>query len=99
RIGGSGSLLFGRMSIQGCRGAWASALAATVSGLLSYGAAARSSVPPLAIVVPAILPLLPGLSIYRSLSLIAEGQSGGVLAMATAAGIAIALAAGGILGE
>src|SRR5699024_752406 len=81
------------------QGAWASALAATVIGLLSYGAAARINVPPLAIVVPAILPLLPGLSIYRSLSLIAEGQSGGVLAMATAAGIAIALAAGVILGE
>ena len=98
-IGGAASLVYFGLFIQGFQGAWASALAATVIGLLSYGAAARSSVPPLAIVVPAILPLLPGLSIYRSLSLIAEGQSGGVLAMATAAGIAIALAAGVILGE
>ena len=46
--------------------------------------------------------MLPGLSIYRGLSLLAEGGSGttpGLLAMFTAASVALALSAGVILGE
>jgi uncharacterized membrane protein YjjB (DUF3815 family) len=59
-------------------------------------------VPPLVIVVSAIVPMLPGLSIYRGLSLLGEGgedPAGGILALVTAASVAIALAAGVILGE
>ncbi len=59
-------------------------------------------VPPLVVVVSAIVPLLPGLSIYRGLSLMGEGGaaiSQGLLAMVTAASVAIALASGVILGE
>ena len=55
--------------------------------------------PPLVVVVSAIVPLLPGLSIFRGLALMASGDSYGVLAMVTAAGIAISLASGVILGE
>ena len=46
--------------------------------------------------------MLPGLSIYRALSLLTEGDtetSAGLLAMVTAVSIAIALASGVILGE
>ena len=46
--------------------------------------------------------MLPGLSIYRGLSLLAEGggsTSAGLLAMITAASVAIALSSGVILGE
>ncbi len=49
------------------------------------------------------MPLLPGLSIFRGLSLLTAGgavqSSRGVLAMVTAASVALALAAGVILGE
>jgi uncharacterized membrane protein YjjB (DUF3815 family) len=59
-------------------------------------------VPPLVVVVPAVVPMLPGLSIYRGLSLLTEGgaqTSEGLLALITAASIAIALSSGVILGE
>ncbi|HET6561980.1 MAG TPA: threonine/serine exporter family protein [Marmoricola sp.] len=78
--------------------AWAAAAAAVVVGSISYSVAGRIRVPPLVVVVPAIVPLLPGLSIYRGLALLAEGQ-GGVLHMAAAGATAIALASGVILGQ
>jgi uncharacterized membrane protein YjjB (DUF3815 family) len=78
--------------------AWASATAAVVVGVLSYGAAGRVHVPPLVVVVPAVVPLLPGLSIYRGLSLLSEGGDG-TLSIIHAATIAIALASGVIFGE
>jgi uncharacterized membrane protein YjjP (DUF1212 family) len=79
--------------------AWASATAAVTIGVVSYSVAGRVRVPPLVVVVPAIVPLLPGLSIYRGLSLMSVGDSSGIIALATAAAIAIAVAAGVILGE
>ncbi|WP_296606922.1 threonine/serine exporter family protein [Nocardioides sp.] len=81
---------------------WPTALAAFFVGLVSYTVAGRMRVPPLVVVVPAIVPMLPGLSIYRGLSLLAEGgnqTSDGLLAIITAASVAIALASGVILGE
>jgi uncharacterized membrane protein YjjP (DUF1212 family) len=83
--------------------AWSVALAALFVGLVGYGVSARLRVPPLVVVVSAVVPMLPGLSIYRGLSLMAEGSrrdtAEGLLAIITAAAIAIALAAGVILGE
>lgn len=81
---------------------WASAAAAFVVGLVSYSVSGRVRVPPLVVVVSAVVPMLPGLSIYRGLSLLAESgpsTSAGLLAMGTAASVAIALASGVILGE
>jgi uncharacterized membrane protein YjjP (DUF1212 family) len=78
--------------------AWSSATAAVLIGLVSYAVAGRVRVPPLVVVVSAIVPLLPGLSIYRGLSLLSEGGNG-ILSLITAAAIAIALAAGVIFGE
>ena len=81
--------------------AWASAAAAVLIGLVAYAVAGRFRVPPLVVVVPAIVPLLPGLSIYRGLSLLSNGgdASYGLLSLITAATIAIALASGVIFGE
>ncbi len=79
--------------------AWASGVAAVVVGLVSYAVAGRVRVPPLVVVVSGVIPLLPGLSIYRGLSLLSEGGSAGLLPLVNAAAIAIALSAGVILGE
>lgn len=90
------------LSLQGFDRAWSVAMAALFVGLVSYTVAGRMRVPPLVVVVSAVVPMLPGLSIYRGLTLIGEGKrhtAEGLLAMATAASIAIALAAGVILGE
>ena len=79
--------------------AWTSGLAALVVGVVSFSAAGRVRVPALVIVTTAIVPLLPGLSIYRGLALFGEGDEHGLLAMVTAAAIAIALSAGVIFGQ
>lgn len=79
-------------------GVWGAAVAATGIGLASYVLSGRTRIPALAIVVPSIAPLLPGLAIYRGLSLLAEGKDG-VTDLATAAMTAVALAAGVILGH
>lgn len=82
---------------------WGTAVAALFIGLVAYSVSGRVKVPPLVIVVPAAVPLLPGLAIYRGLALMTQGteasSSAGLLAMMTAASVAIALAAGVILGE
>ena len=82
---------------------WSVALAALFVGLVGYALAGRLQVPPLILVVSAVVPMLPGLSIFRGLSLLAEGDrfntSEGLVALMTAASVALALAAGVILGE
>jgi uncharacterized membrane protein YjjP (DUF1212 family) len=98
-IGALGEVVFYLMDIQGFGRAWAAALSAIAIGVVSYSVAGRVRVPPLVVVVSAIVPLLPGLSIYRALSEMAAGDTAGILSMATAAAIAIALASGVILGE
>lgn len=81
---------------------WASAVAATFVGTVSFALSARLRVPPLVVIVPAVVPMLPGLSVYRGLTLLVEGggnTSAGLLALMTAASVALALASGVILGE
>ena len=77
---------------------WASAVAAVTIGGVCYLVADRFRVPPLVVVVPAIVPLLPGLAIYRGLALLAGGEDG-VLQLASALATAVALASGVILGQ
>ena len=79
--------------------AWPAAIAAIFIGVVSYTVAGWAEVPPLVIVVSCIVPLLPGLSIYRGLSLLGADDYTGILQMITAAAIAISLASGVILGE
>ncbi|NYD43130.1 threonine/serine exporter family protein [Nocardioides panaciterrulae] len=90
------------LSLSEAGSTWPTGLAAFFVGLVSYTVAGRMRVPPLVVVVSAVVPMLPGLSIYRGLSLLAEGQhatSQGLLAIITAASIAIAVSSGVILGE
>jgi uncharacterized membrane protein YjjP (DUF1212 family) len=79
--------------------AWSSALAALLLGLAAYPVAARARIPTLVMVAAGITPFLPGLSIYRGLTLLATDSSAALVAMVTAAAIAIALSSGAILGE
>jgi uncharacterized membrane protein YjjB (DUF3815 family) len=97
-VAGAAALVSVLMEEQGFGRAWSSAVAAVLIGVVSYSLSARFRVPPLVIVVSAIVPLLPGLSIYRGLSLMAAGGNG-ILSLMGAAAIAIALASGVILGE
>ncbi|GAA5145995.1 threonine/serine exporter family protein [Nocardioides marinquilinus] len=87
----------------GIAATWSVAFAAFFVGLVGYPIAARLRVPPLIVVVSAIVPMLPGIAIYRGLSLLAEGSrrdtSAGLVALIGAASVALALAAGVILGE
>jgi uncharacterized membrane protein YjjP (DUF1212 family) len=84
---------------QGFGIAWSSALAALLLGLASYPVAVRTRIPALVVVAAGITPFLPGLSIFRGLTLLATDASSALLAMVTAAAIAIALSSGAILGE
>jgi uncharacterized membrane protein YjjB (DUF3815 family) len=97
-IGALAEAVFSLAQDRGAGVAWSSATAAVLIGLVSYAVAGRVRVPPLVVVVSAIVPLLPGLSIYRGLSLLSEGGNG-LLSMINAAAIAIALASGVIFGE
>jgi len=78
--------------------AWGSAAAAITIGAVCHLVAGRFRVPPLVVVVPAIVPLLPGLEIYRGLALFAVGKDG-MLPLTSALATAFALAAGVILGQ
>lgn len=98
-ISGGAAAIYFVMTEQGFGRAWASAVAAIMIGVVSYTVAGWARVPPLVIVVSGIVPLLPGLSIYRALALMADGDSDGMLALVTAAAVAISLSSGVILGE
>lgn len=90
-------------AFRGSAQAWPVAIAALFIGLVAYAVAGRARVPPLVLIVPAVVPMLPGISIYRGLTLLTEAGNGnaaaGLLAMFTAASVAVALASGVILGE
>ncbi len=90
------------VSVGGFGRVMAAGAAAFFVGLVAYAVAGRVRVPPLVVAVPAIVPFLPGLSIYRGLTWLADGGyliSQGILALVTAISVAIALASGVILGE
>ncbi len=79
--------------------AWSTGLAAVLIGVVAYTVAGRMRIPPLVVVVSGIIPLLPGGSIYRGLYKMMEGDVLGISSLAGAVVIAVALAAGVILGE
>ncbi|WP_347057802.1 threonine/serine exporter family protein [Blastococcus sp. HT6-30] len=77
-----------------------SATAAVVIGLGSYALARQQQVPAVVYVSAGIIPLLPGLAIYRGLRQLTEGDTlGGITLLGTAATVGLALAAGALLGE
>ena len=78
----------------------ASAAGAVLIGAGGYAFAARQRVPALVHVASGIIPLLPGLAIYRGIRHFADGDSfGGLTLLAQAVAVGLALAAGAILGE
>lgn len=91
--------LYGVALERGVGIAWSSALAAMFLGLVAYPVAARVRIPTLVVVAAGITPFLPGLSIYRGLTLLSSDSSSALVAMATAAAVAISLSSGAILGE
>lgn len=97
-VAGCGQALFLAVERASLGQTWAATTAAVLIGTISHAIASRVRVPSLVLIVPAIVPLLPGLSIYRGLALLAEGEDG-VLDLAAAGATAIALAAGVILGQ
>jgi uncharacterized membrane protein YjjP (DUF1212 family) len=78
---------------------WPSAIAAVTVGLISFTIAARVRVPTLVLVVAGVVPLLPGLSIYRGLAHLSAEEAGGLIELVNAGVILLALAAGVIFGE
>jgi len=78
---------------------WPSAVAAVTVGLISYTVAARFRVPTLVLVVAGVIPLLPGLTVYRGLANLSAQDPGGLIELVNAGVILLALAAGVIFGE
>jgi uncharacterized membrane protein YjjP (DUF1212 family) len=79
--------------------AWGTGVAAVMIGVVAYSVAGRVRIPPLVVVVSGMTPLLPGGSIYRGLYKMSEGDILGLSSLVGAVVIAVALAAGVILGE
>ena len=78
----------------------AAGVAATAVGLGSHLLAGRQRVPTVVYAVAGIVPLLPGLAIYRGMRRFAEGDSvGGIHLLGQAVTTGVALASGLILGE
>lgn len=78
---------------------WASASSAMGVGLAAAVAARIVRTPPLVIMVTALVPLVPGLTLFRGLMQMSEGDINGVLNMLTAAAVAMSLAAGALLSQ
>jgi uncharacterized membrane protein YjjB (DUF3815 family) len=97
-VGGLGTGVYAVVGSVEVGRAWAAAVAAVFIGVVSYSVAGRIRVPPLVVVVPCVVPLLPGMAIFRGLAGLANGGDG-MIHLATAAATAIALAAGVILGQ
>jgi len=98
-ISGAATLVYVVIARQEVDPTWPAGVAAVLIGLVGYGVATRIAVPPLVVVVAAIVPLLPGLSIYRGMTLLASDDLLGLVALITAVSTAIALSSGVILGE
>ena len=79
--------------------AWAAGTAALVVGILSAVASRLVRIPPLPLVVSALVPLVPGLILFRGLLELSAGSIDGLLSMLEAASVAVALAAGALLGQ
>jgi uncharacterized membrane protein YjjP (DUF1212 family) len=83
----------------GMGSAWSSAMAAVAVGLVSFSVSGRVRIPPLICLVCGIVPLLPGLAIYRGLFQLSQNNLAGLTSLMAAAAIAAGLASGALLGE
>lgn len=78
---------------------FSAATAALGVGLIAAIVVRLVRVPPIVIVVSGLVPLVPGLILFTGLMQLSEGSIDGVLSMLAAASVAVALAAGAILGQ
>lgn len=98
--GGIGAAGFGALSLTGAGPIAASAGAAVVIGFGGGVVSRRLGMPPLVVAVSGMVPLLPGITTYRALyQLAVERTVSGLPTLMLAAAIALALAAGVVLGE
>lgn len=96
--GATASLLFFGLQLVQADPIVSSFAAAAATGLVGSLLAPRLRVTPLVIVMAGIVPLVPGLTLFRGFVLLVNGEpnAGGSLGMA--AGLALALGAGAVLG-
>lgn len=98
--GALGASTFGLLTLVGVNTVTSAAAAATLVGLGGTVVSRRLKTPPLLVAVAGMVPLLPGWTIYRGLyQLTAEADAAGISTLALAAGTALALASGVVLGE
>lgn len=98
--GGLGMLVLASMEAASLSPVAASAVAALVVGAGGYGLAAVQRALPLSVVVPGIIPLLPGLTIYTGMLLLTSGRTtDGLVTLLDAGSRGLALAGGVLVAE
>lgn len=98
--GAAGAVGYGLLGYFDVGAIASSAVAATVIGFAGGVISRRLRIPPLVIAVAGMVPLLPGLTVYRALfELAVERTYTGLSTLMVATSIALALAAGVVLGE
>lgn len=98
--GAAGAIGYSTLVLAGAGQITASAIAATMIGLAGGVISRRLRIPPLVIAVAGMVPLLPGLTVYRGLyELAVERSYTGLSTLMVATSVALALAAGVVLGE
>jgi uncharacterized membrane protein YjjP (DUF1212 family) len=98
--GAAGAGGFSALALAGVGPIAGSAVAATMIGFAGGVLSRRLRIPPLVVAVSGMVPLLPGLTTYRALyELAVERTTGGLSTLMLAASVALALAAGVVLGE
>ncbi|MEU4740663.1 threonine/serine exporter family protein [Actinosynnema sp. NPDC023658] len=98
--GAVGTTSYGLLALTGTNTIACAAAAATVVGFGGKVVSRRLRTPPMLVAVAGMVPLLPGLTTYRGLyQLTAEGDAAGLSTLVLAAGTALALASGVVLGE
>jgi uncharacterized membrane protein YjjP (DUF1212 family) len=95
-----GQLVAVSMTTAGFDGPWSAAAAAMAISCLGYTIAPLTRTPGLVIIGSGIIPLLPGLSVYRGLyDLTGDANINGILTLFTAAALAAGIATGALMGE
>ncbi len=99
-IGGAGFALHYGLEAGGVSATTATAGAAIAMGVVCHAVAGRVRFAPLLLVVPAIVPQLPGLLLFRGLQAVTGGQTaGGFNLLLTSVSVGFALAAGILFGQ
>ncbi|MEU5694704.1 threonine/serine exporter family protein [Actinosynnema sp. NPDC020468] len=98
--GATGTAGYGLLTLTGTNAITCAAIAATAIGFGGAILSRRLTTPPLVVAMAGVVPLLPGWLTYRALyQLTIEDDAAGLSTLVLAAGTALALAAGVVLGE